>query len=162
MGRVVSYLIVFCLASSVAANDWGLIGDVQTAEAWGLIDRPDEPPVPAEKPRPRSRYIVYVGATWCGPCQQTKRDTFPPMIKSGWKIGSEVDSHVRVLDYDADDVSRYQISVVPTWILIDGGREIGRATGYMDPVQVDQLYRFQPAQIASRNRFLFFEWENHE
>lgn len=158
MGRVVPYLTVFWLASSVTAGEWGLIGDVHTADAWGLMGAPDEPPIPEKKPRARDRYIVYVGATWCGPCQQTKRDTFPAMIKSGWKIGSEVDCHVRVLDYDADDVSRYQISVVPTWILMDGDREVRRQTGYHSPAQVDQLYRFQPARTVSRNRFLFFEW----
>ena len=161
MARVGTYLTVLWLASTVIAGEWSLIGDVQTAEGWGLIDRPDEPPVPAEKPVERSRYIVYVGATWCGPCQQTKRDTFPAMVKSGWKIGSEVDSHVRVLDYDADDVSRYQISVVPTWILMDGGREISRATGFMDPVQVDRFYRTQIQRVAATKptRFLFFTWE---
>ena len=161
MGRVVPYLIVLWLASSAMAGEWSLIGDVHTADTWGLMGAPDEPPVPEKKPVERSRYIVYVGATWCGPCRQTKRDTFPALSKSGWKIGSEVDSHVRVLDYDVDDVSRYQISVVPTWVLMDGGREISRATGYMNPVQVDRFYRTQIQRVAATKptRFLFFTWE---
>ncbi len=81
------------------------------------------------------RRIIYVGATWCGPCQQQK-GTFAAMRQAGrpWEIGPRGTSHIQVFDYDArpDIVRRFNVKLVPTWVLLDNERPIASKTGPMD------------------------------
>lgn len=65
-------------------------------------------------------------ATWCGPCKMIASEVE--------KIANEVDT-VKVGKVNVDEeellASQYNISVIPTLILIRNGEEVKRISGYM-------------------------------
>lgn len=72
--------------------------------------------------------LVAITASWCGPCRQFKADLADdPSLAGGRQI--------RVLDVDEDraEARRYRARSLPTFILIDDGREVRRTTGYSGP-----------------------------
>ena len=67
--------------------------------------------------------IIYIGATWCGPCRQ-----FKPRLN---KFAESHDIKVDYLDAtnDADKVSNLGVESVPTTIFVSEGIERGRIVG---------------------------------
>lgn len=56
-------------------------------------------------------HIVYVGATWCGPCRGAKQFTIPELTKAGVKVIE--------LDYDKDKLPA-DVTDVPTYFVMLG------------------------------------------
>lgn len=67
--------------------------------------------------------ILYFTAEWCNPCQRTK-----PIAE---ELHSEGVINFQFLDADseADMVKRFAIKSVPTYILIEDGKEVKRMNG---------------------------------
>jgi len=61
--------------------------------------------------------IVYVGATWCGPCAGAKKFTIPALTQLGVTVEE--------LDYDRD-AAKFpgEVKDVPTWFVIDAGGKV--------------------------------------
>lgn len=77
--------------------------------------------------------LVAVTASWCGPCRQFKSDLADdPSLAGGREI--------RILDVDEDraEARRYRARSLPTFILLDDGREARRTTGYSGSKQFRQ------------------------
>jgi thioredoxin-like negative regulator of GroEL len=102
--------------------------------------------------------LVYFTASWCGPCKLMTRLvlTDPAIVQSL----SNVD-HVAVdIDEHSDLASKYGVQAVPTFILLSGGQEVDRSTGFQS---VDVFFRWltngvEEAQAAA-TRLVFAKSE---
>ena len=68
------------------------------------------------------RSIFYFTADWCQPCKKVK-----PIVEDMQKEGFEfqrIDA-----DYEQLLVKRFEIKSIPTFVLIEDGKEINRMTG---------------------------------
>jgi thiol-disulfide isomerase/thioredoxin len=67
--------------------------------------------------------ILYFTAEWCNPCQRTK-----PIAE---ELHSEGVINFQFIDADSevDMVKRFAIKSVPTYILIEDGKEVKRMNG---------------------------------
>jgi len=132
-------VLVLITTTTFASDNWAFIGTSEATIAayssWSMI--------PAKKKiqKPKFRRMVYVGAVWCGACKQVKQSALPPLIKAGWKISDDDLGHIQVLDYDKNDVSRYNVTMLPTWILLEDEKEVSRTIGYLSPQGVGDAFK---------------------
>lgn len=80
-------------------------------------------------------------AEWCGPCQKMRTE-----------VDALVQKHypVRSIDIDADPdlAQRYQVTSVPTFIVVDArGRPLARTEGYQPAGQLAELYQQARAKL---------------
>jgi thiol:disulfide interchange protein len=78
--------------------------------------------------------LVDATATWCGPCQEMARSTWPDASVKAW-----IAEHAVAVALDVDDKSdtarELKIEAMPTIIAFKNGQERTRRVGYMDPQQ---------------------------
>lgn len=69
--------------------------------------------------------LVAFTAKWCGPCQKFHRDFSKDKSMAGGR-------NVRMVDVDDDraEARRFNIRSMPTFVLIEDGREVRRTSGY--------------------------------
>lgn len=103
-------------------------------------------PVKDESPPERSERILFFTADWCGPCQQFKAESLPPLLAAGWSVGPLPSNTIQILDADAnpDLVRRYQIEGLPAFVRVSGGRELRRITGKVDQWAIGRLFYGEP------------------
>lgn len=77
--------------------------------------------------KPRKRRILVFKASWCSACQLLNYE-WPSMKKVGWRVGVKLTDHIQLVDSDErpDLVSRYRITELPTLLLVDGDKVVGR------------------------------------
>jgi len=79
------------------------------------------------------RHILYFTAEWCNPCQRTK-----PVAES-----LDRDGIIKFQFIDADDngelCRKFEIKSVPTFILIEDGKEIRRMNGAKTREQFEEF-----------------------
>lgn len=77
--------------------------------------------------KPRKRRILVFKASWCSACQLLNYE-WPAMQKVGWRVGGKLTDHIQLVDSDErpDLVSRYGINELPTLLLVDGDKVVGR------------------------------------
>ncbi|MCA9179266.1 MAG: trypsin-like peptidase domain-containing protein [Planctomycetales bacterium] len=80
-------------------------------------------------------------ASWCGPCQQM-RPAVDRLKSMGYPI-QEVD-----FDQRKDLVQQFQVSSVPTFVLVAGGREVARQQGATSAEHLVGMFRALRAPIA--------------
>jgi len=90
--------------------------------------------------RPLKRRILVFKATWCSACQALNYE-WPSMEKVGWRVGEKLTDHIQFVDSDLrpDLVSRYGISRLPTLVLVDGEKELGRQ-GSLEARNIAEFY----------------------
>lgn len=69
------------------------------------------------------RHILYFTAEWCNPCQRTKP------IAEELKRDGVVDFMFIDADSELELIQKFAVKTVPTFILIDDGREVRRMNG---------------------------------
>lgn len=67
-------------------------------------------------------HIVYVGATWCGPCLGAKKFTIPALTKAGVKVTE--------LDCDKDKLPA-EVTDVPTYFVIVNNKVVDTIIGHV-------------------------------
>ena len=71
--------------------------------------------------------IVDFWAPWCGPCRQMA----PELEKTAAQLGEKVQVLKVNIDENPELASRYGIMTIPTLVVFDAGREIGRHSGFI-------------------------------
>lgn len=81
--------------------------------------------------REQKYLLVDATATWCPPCKEMERSTWPDPRIAEWV--SQRGTAIQV-DVDADKAaaSALGIQAMPTMVLFKDGKEVARSVGYMD------------------------------
>lgn len=93
-----------------------------------LSEDPVEEETEPEAPPPE-RYLLIFTAEWCGPCKQLKSRSIPGLVSKGLTVAPDGD--IRYVDFDRNPelVSQFQVTLLPTIILMIDGQEQGRLVG---------------------------------
>lgn len=79
--------------------------------------------------------LVDFYADWCGPCRM-----LTPVLE---KVAQEVKGQARIAKIDVDAAQRiastYQVTSIPTLILLNNGKEAGRIVGVRDAETIKQF-----------------------
>jgi thioredoxin 1 len=79
--------------------------------------------------------VFYFSAPWCGPCK-----TFKPIVE---EVSRELGVPINDInvDYDATFAQKYDVSSIPTLIILDGQGNVGyRKTGVLSKDQVRNAF----------------------
>jgi thiol:disulfide interchange protein len=83
-----------------------------------------------EAKRDNKPRLLYFTASWCGPCQRLKTETW-----NDKNVESKLAGYVPVkidIDEHADTAQNFQIDGIPTFIVLDGSdAPLKRSTGFM-------------------------------
>lgn len=79
--------------------------------------------------------VLYFSADWCGPCK-----VFKPTVQT---VSQQKGIHVNYIniDYDAMSVDKYNITSVPTLMIVDpSGNVVFRNSGVMSAPQLTEIF----------------------
>lgn len=108
------------------------------------------------------RRVLFFSAGWCGPCRSVKGDLKHPdrtpaapcvvLQRAGWRVGPGGRDHIQIIDVDhSPDLARhYGVEVLPTFVLIDAGREVRRVQGAVDQWDLAALYKGVDERVVTR------------
>jgi thiol-disulfide isomerase/thioredoxin len=98
--------------------------------------------LPSSTAAPGEPVMLDFTATWCGPCRQM-RPVVEQLIQKGYRV-KPVD-----LDQNRDLAERYEVTEVPTFIVIDpeSGRSLARTSGSQPAAQLASLYKQAKAKL---------------
>jgi hypothetical protein len=100
-------------------------------------DRPAPVPAPAPAPAPRpapveKRQLVFVGGPSCAWCAKMERTT----LRSPAVVERIARDYTFVKTSGRDATARYGVTVLPTYLVVDGERgEVRRGTGYRNAAE---------------------------
>lgn len=69
-----------------------------------------------------SKEILFFSSPWCGPCRQMKK-----MLNEN--IQSEMNMKIIDISIDMDKATEYQVMNVPTFVVLENGKEVSRKIG---------------------------------
>lgn len=119
IANVTKLLSCLCLLSQV---HWLLFGDPQPLRAPKPAIQNPESTIP-------SYQVLLFTADWCGPCRSDKRQILPHLERDGLNV-SDDPATADVLLVDADEwpeyVALWQVTALPTYILVEPGGETAR------------------------------------
>ena len=110
----------------------------QVASDWDMLDM--SKPVKAEWPL--ANVILFFSADWCGPCKTIKKDVFPDLKSKNWRIGTDSDSHIYLIDSDKQPemLSDYEVNALPTLIRLKDGKVVDRLVGTVSSKQITDMW----------------------
>lgn len=76
--------------------------------------------------------ILYFTAKWCGPCRM-----LGPVMES---LSDQINYQKVDIDSDTELSTKYGVRNIPTLILLENGKEIGRKVGYHQKQQIIDFY----------------------
>lgn len=71
--------------------------------------------------------IIDFSATWCGPCRM-----MAPIVEDVSAKRKEDFFYQIDVDSSEDLAAKFNITVVPTFVVVKSGKEIARTSGYME------------------------------
>ncbi len=81
--------------------------------------------------------VYYFTADWCNPCKKVK-----PVVE---EINRETNNKFQLIDVDSEMelVKRFEIRSVPTFILLEDGKEVKRITGAQTREQLEDFIGYE-------------------
>ncbi len=80
--------------------------------------------------------VFYFTAEWCSPCKKTK-----PIVEELKKEGYQF--QIIDADYEQLLVKRFEIKSVPTFILLEDGKELNRITGAKTKEELEDFINYE-------------------
>jgi thioredoxin 1 len=82
-------------------------------------------------------HVLYFTADWCNPCKKVK-----PIVE---EMNRESITKFQLVDVDSEMelVKRFEIRSVPTFVLIEDGKEIKRTTGAQTRGQLEEFINYE-------------------
>lgn len=81
--------------------------------------------------------LIDFWASWCGPCRMMS-----PVIDS---IAEEMGEEVKVCKINIDEEQnlavKYNVMSIPTFIVLKGGKEVGRSVGVQDKSEIISMLK---------------------
>jgi hypothetical protein len=145
-----------CAFTAVA---WILVAAAADGEPFTFAE---DPPAKSESPDaaqpksrssapPRTQWLMFT-AEWCPACRIARAYFEVGLKRGGWMVDSAPAAHVRLIDADREPelVRTWNVRAFPTFVLMQGDRELRRTEGY--PGRGELVDRFRNAeQAALRN-----------
>ena len=70
------------------------------------------------------KQVYYFTADWCGPCKKVR-----PIVEELSRDQSEVKFQIIDVDSEGELTRKFKVKSIPTFILIEDGKEVNRFTG---------------------------------
>jgi thioredoxin len=70
------------------------------------------------------KQVYYFTADWCGPCKKVR-----PIVDELSRDQSEVKFQIIDVDSEGEFARSFEVKSIPTFILIEDGKQINRITG---------------------------------
>jgi thioredoxin-like negative regulator of GroEL len=80
------------------------------------------------------RHILYFTAEWCNPCKKVK-----PIVEELNRESADTRFQIVDADSEIDLVKSFEVRSIPTFILIEDGKEIKRVSGAQTKDQLQGL-----------------------
>ncbi len=80
------------------------------------------------------RHILYFTAEWCNPCKKVK-----PIVEELNRESADTRFQIVDADSEIDLVKSFEVRSIPTFILIEDGKEIKRVSGAQTKDQLEDL-----------------------
>jgi thiol-disulfide isomerase/thioredoxin len=80
--------------------------------------------------------VFYFTAEWCGPCKKTR-----PVVEDMKK--ESFDFQMVDADYEQLLVKKFEVKSVPTFILIENGKELNRITGAKTREELENFINYE-------------------
>jgi thioredoxin 1 len=80
-------------------------------------------------------HVIYFTASWCPPCQKMKTTTWVDESLVSWLDENAIVTAVDV-DEEPQIAAEYNVSAMPTMVVLEAGSELGRVVGYRDAVEL--------------------------
>lgn len=80
------------------------------------------------------KHIFYFTADWCNPCKKTK-----PIVEELNRESADVRFQIIDVDIEGELARKFEIKSVPTFIVVEDGKEIKRVTGAQTREQLEGL-----------------------
>ena len=78
--------------------------------------------------------IFYFTAEWCNPCKKTR-----PIVEELNRESADVRLQIIDVDIEGELARKFEIRSVPTFIVLEDGKEIKRVTGAQTREQLEGL-----------------------
>ena len=89
------------------------------------------------------KQMVWFTASWCGPCQQFKYNEVPKLKDKGWRVSSDKNAHIKIVDID-DHRELYDKygngRGIPAFILFVDKQEVASIIGSTTAEEVSHMY----------------------
>lgn len=79
-------------------------------------------------------HIFYFTADWCNPCKKTR-----PIVEELNRESADVRFQIIDVDIEGELARGFEVKSVPTFIVVENGREIKRSTGAQTREQLEAL-----------------------
>ena len=80
--------------------------------------------------------VFYFTADWCQPCKKVK-----PVVEAMKREGFEF--QMIDADYEQSLVKKFKVSSIPTFILLEDGRELSRVTGAKTRTELENFINYE-------------------
>ena len=70
------------------------------------------------------KQVYYFTADWCGPCKKVR-----PIVEELSRDQAEVKFQIIDVDSEGEFTRKFEVKSIPTFILIEDGKQIKRITG---------------------------------